>query len=622
MAKRRSAQLAPNGAPIKCLFGAFVAWLAAASPAAALVDSCPTLGQVIKNSEFITVLEVDKVSHEKRAIIFKKLADLKGKNPVEKVGHQITDGQHPREPKLILSWAEPGQQAIVFQSKTNVLTCIGPYWYDCTLNVAPWWTMNYGRPEMPLAYTGKVSRLRQHVVDILAGKEVVVMAIDDTQQADFKKRDSVYTKLLLRGKEFPVRRIKAGLKWDSIVQRSPEVGKGAGGAADVPPLLAALKGQEAAERADAAEELGLIGPAARSAVAALTEALRDAEGRVQIAAAGALARIDPKNEKAQPVLTAALKAKAAKVRREAALTLGELALNARIAVPALIDALPDDDPNIRWAVIEALGRFHGQARPAIPAVASLLKDKDADVRGAAADALAWIGHRSANPALIEALKDSLPSVRWAAAIALARIGGPGAEAGAPILVLQMEKSINWHNSYPIYRHLRSLGPGAKNVLPIVEKHFKKDGRIDGLLAAMGSKTVVPHYLKNLKSTANHVRYYAVLNLGLIGAEAEEAVPALTEMLKDPKLGFQAGWALNMIRLKGKERIPVLVQVLNDKVLRDKDEVIRSMSAEILGWMGPDAREAVPALEGVLKDKDEWRPNVRAAVEEALRKIQD
>jgi hypothetical protein len=40
-----------------------------------------TLGCVIEHSPTIVVLEVEKVSLEKRVIVFKKVADLKGKHP-------------------------------------------------------------------------------------------------------------------------------------------------------------------------------------------------------------------------------------------------------------------------------------------------------------------------------------------------------------------------------------------------------------------------------------------------------------------------------------------------------------------------------------------------------------
>ena len=82
-----------------------------ASPACGYIDYAPTLGQLIKDSTHIVVIRVDKVSQEKRAILFQKVADLKGKFDTEKIYHQITDGTHPREPHEIMDWAEPGQVA-------------------------------------------------------------------------------------------------------------------------------------------------------------------------------------------------------------------------------------------------------------------------------------------------------------------------------------------------------------------------------------------------------------------------------------------------------------------------------------------------------------------------------
>ena len=64
-----------------------------ARPAFGYIDYSPTLGQLIKDSTHIVVIRVDKVSQEKRAILFQKVADLKGKFDTEKINYQITDGK-------------------------------------------------------------------------------------------------------------------------------------------------------------------------------------------------------------------------------------------------------------------------------------------------------------------------------------------------------------------------------------------------------------------------------------------------------------------------------------------------------------------------------------------------
>src|SRR5437763_1939908 len=113
----------------RCLYAA-VALLGLATPSPAYIDASPTLGRLAKDATNVVVLRVEKVSREKRVIIYRKVADLKGDYPAGQVKHQITDGWHPREAKLVLEWAEPGKLAVCFHNGKVVETCIGDYWYE------------------------------------------------------------------------------------------------------------------------------------------------------------------------------------------------------------------------------------------------------------------------------------------------------------------------------------------------------------------------------------------------------------------------------------------------------------------------------------------------------------
>lgn len=104
--------------------------LASSGIARAYIDVSPTLGSILHDSTSITVLEVDKVSQEKRAILFKKIVQLKGKEEAP-AKHLVTDGFHPREPRAVMDWAEPGKTAIAFASDKVALICTGGYWYEC-----------------------------------------------------------------------------------------------------------------------------------------------------------------------------------------------------------------------------------------------------------------------------------------------------------------------------------------------------------------------------------------------------------------------------------------------------------------------------------------------------------
>jgi hypothetical protein len=54
--------------------------LATPTQARAYIGAIPTLGKITSDSSQIVVLQVDKVSRERQVIIFKKVADLKGKD--------------------------------------------------------------------------------------------------------------------------------------------------------------------------------------------------------------------------------------------------------------------------------------------------------------------------------------------------------------------------------------------------------------------------------------------------------------------------------------------------------------------------------------------------------------
>src|SRR6478609_1117753 len=124
------------------------------TPARAYVDNALTLGAVVKQSTHITVVRVDKVNRDKCAIIFKKVADLKGKEAAEEIKHQIPDhGFHHRTARTVLDWAEQAQEsgrvAILFRNDKVTQVCLGTYWYACgAAQQAPWWSMYDGKPEL------------------------------------------------------------------------------------------------------------------------------------------------------------------------------------------------------------------------------------------------------------------------------------------------------------------------------------------------------------------------------------------------------------------------------------------------------------------------------------------
>lgn len=148
-----------------------------------------TLGRVVSESTHIVLVEVTRVDKEKNLIIYKKVADLKGKHPKDEIKHNIGKrGFHPRESQNIMQWAEPGKRAVFFHNGSASETCIGTYWYQCYPEGPEWWGMSHAEPFMLKTYFGESDKLAASVKDILAGKEVPVPCLADMNREDFHLR--------------------------------------------------------------------------------------------------------------------------------------------------------------------------------------------------------------------------------------------------------------------------------------------------------------------------------------------------------------------------------------------------------------------------------------------------
>ena len=571
----------------------------------AYMAAMPTLGKIIKDSSDIAVLEVDKMSREKQVIIFKKVADLKGKGVPDVVKHKLTDGFHPRQSRTILDWAEPGAIAVCFQQgEHNAVICIGGYWYQCAAAEAPWWTMTTGRLELSYAYRGSTGKLREHVTAMLAGKEVVITALKDRlftrvsgkgveRNVDqWDAYEAVGARRLMRGKGWPVCRIKASLKmpntaFEVIRDTDLIVGDGPATPDDVPALTKALTHEDARIRGEAAEDLGLIGPAAAAALPALLKlSEKDADTVIRVEAAKAIAGIDPHNKTAMPILVEALKHKSAKVRKRAAECLGDLGPASKSAVAALVTAIGDSDPTVTWAATDALGQIGPDAESAVSALVDALKD--AGTRGAAVDALGQIGRKaeSAIPALEKVLTGDDVSARWAAASSLVRIGGPGVKTG--VLYLLETATRNRERNWTDVTHIFTAATGRQALPQLVDA--VRNPMLRDLATEMASEASVYWTKDPLADVKDYLRD------------------------KDAHVRCVAAWVLHSARaVPIKEAIGVLRETLSAS-----HPWARCQAALYLGKLGAEARDAVPELTRALDDSDE---GVRHAAAKALKAVQ-
>lgn len=309
-------------------------------------------------------------------------------------------------------------------------------------------------------------------------------------------------------------------------------------------LAEALKDEDLRTREPAATKLADFGPAAREAVPSLLAAMKGRDATLRATAAYALWRVDSQRKEAIRTLIAVLgKQDATEARQAAAWWLRQIGPAAREAVPALCAALADGDDRLRSAAAETLGTLRCRADVTVPALARSLKDPAWLVRCDTARALSRFGSEAEKAILplSGALKDKDGLVRVAAALALWKIEGK-------------------------------------------------------------TNRVVPVLIQTLKAedAASYAPAAAAEALGEIGPPARAAVPALSAALKHNSRGLRiaAAGALWKITRKAQPAVAVFIRALQDRDSLEDPDTGRVL--DVLGAMGLQAREAVPALLAVRK----------------------
>lgn len=189
--------------------------------------------------------------------------------------------------------------------------------------------------------------------------------------------------------------------------------------------------------------------------------------------------------------------------------------------------------------------------------------------------------------------------------------------GDPSLPLERRRTVliwalespYWADRKSAVMALEKLGPEAQEAIPALVQVLGDETpdvrrRAVRALGDIGPEAI-PALTLALRDEDPRIRKYAIWELGKIGPEA---VPALTELLRDgdPEIRRHAVWALGDI---GREGVPALI-----RALEDENPEVRWAAAWTLGEVGPKAAEAVPALIQTLRDEG---PEVRRASAWAL-----
>jgi HEAT repeat protein len=577
------------------------------------IDSAPTLGRIMKDAPDICSFEVEKVDHEKRVILCKKVSELKGAYSGARLHLQV-----PKDaPPFLLDWANPAKILVSFFSADVSVVCLGKEWYECSRTQGAWWSATRARPELSLAYFGSAEKLAGCIPEIQKAKEVVITTVVHGANG-FGMYFDVAFRQALRGSHCRVQRIKAGLEMPADcwhIGKDPRwfVGWGPAGLQEIPSLIEALARKDPEARRDAAWALGLLGKEAREAASTLRDVTsRDSDGRVRISAAEALAKIDPSGLEGVSSLIGFLGEKDPLVRKAAAEALGNVGPEARTAVPKLIERLQDQDLGVRGVAAGSLGQIGPAAESAVQALADMLVDTR--LREAAAEALGDIGPKAAPAAraLVEGLKDNDSRYRWSVMGALVRIGGPSGKAAVPALIEALESG-DTRSYYNATLFLSALGPEAKQAIPALLK--RDDDLSSCALWSIDPKNGIRGYvLTSLTTDRTCDQWFAASHFEGMGPWRKEAAHAVAEALMDGRLTHVAEWAVDLI-LRGESEsvLPVLVEAL-----KMNEPAKRRRAATVLGQMGGSAKGAQPALSRALQDP---QAEVRQAATEALKRIE-
>jgi len=389
----------------------------------------------------------------------------------------------------------------------------------------------------------------------------------------------------------------------------------------IPELIKELESEDKFVKRKAAEDLGQMGAAAKSAVPALVRAIEDRDQQVWFHSVMALARIGPDAEEAIPALVAALDTSKNPRGRDAmrrqvwyrtAYALGRIGA---AAMPSLLKALDDEKTSVRSGAAKALGFVGPAAKEATPQLVARLNDSESEVRQQSAEALSQIGPM-ALPQLIPALSAPETSTRAGATLALGMIGPAAKDAAQPLADL-FRRETDQEVRASALEALSKLRYEADRFVPLLLAALRTDtygvrhSAANGLLLLTEpEKTVVPPLLDLLQNGDSLAKEQAAHVLGRIGSLAQAAVPLLIEAVSTvgedpPVFPFSDG----LVQI-GPAAAPALIESLESRKIeevRGGDWRVRCLTA--IG------ESAAPAL---LKSLEAKNATVRFAAIEILK----
>jgi HEAT repeat protein len=352
----------------------------------------------------------------------------------------------------------------------------------------------------------------------------------------------------------------------------------------LPDLIELVKPGEAETRIQAASALGALGTEAAPAVANLTPMAIDSDPLVRVAGLQALGKIGPPSRPALREILSNIGDSNTLVAKEAAQTIEKLRPLTTRDLPALQTALQDTNPECRRFAVDTIGGLGPEAATAVPALTAALSDMDSSVRAAVALVLGKIGPPTASTisALDQALQDKDSAVRKNAVIALGRLSS---ENVAKDSAKNSGKNSAENSTEGAAASLiRALNDEDADVFATAAAELSVKGRLSG--------KDVPNLLEALRAPKPRTRAFAATALGRVGPDSRQAIEVLGSLLHDSDVQVRRESAKALARSRSKAWISLAA--LN-QALDDPDPAVQEPVIEALGHIGVLARAAIPKL---------------------------
>ena len=280
------------------------------------------------------------------------------------------------------------------------------------------------------------------------------------------------------------------------------------------------------------------------------------------------------------------------------------------------------DPTLQAIACEALGTIGKDAKPAEAPLLAVLKGDDAYAAAAAAKALGKVGAgKEAVAALAATLDGKDRDVAWAAVGALEGIG-PGAADALPALAkLPHSREAGESMVLDAIRAMGAVGPKAVPALidAMSSRARGADRAVAEVLKGMGADAVEPLTLALAADDKSHALNAARLLLQCGQGGEKKAMAFLAETIKgtDVRAAGSAGEVLARIGPSltapalRKQAVEALIAVLGSKA----HERTHDYAIAALGEFGPEAKDALPALQEIAGGKSKLADRAKSAIEE-------